>query len=116
MSKIIDTNVPIIANGHESEQATPACQQACLALLQLVFNDEFRLVLDDRCEYDEFPRDEQLTKFDRADHKWVAVALAHNRAYGETAPIAQAVDPKWRDFASVLSEEPSRNVVVKVRA
>lgn len=46
MQKILDTNVPIIANGHESEQASLACRRACLGVLRDLFQGQFKLVLD----------------------------------------------------------------------
>jgi hypothetical protein len=46
MQKIIDTNVPIIANGHESEQAAKECKLACVDVMEGLFTGQFRLVLD----------------------------------------------------------------------
>jgi hypothetical protein len=47
MKRIIDTNVPIVANGTESPQASLLCQKACVAVLRsLMEGAEFQLVLD----------------------------------------------------------------------
>ena len=46
-------------------------------------------------EYDEFPVDPDLDKFDADDRKFVAAARAHS---DYTAPILQAVDGGWRAF------------------
>jgi len=44
--KLLDTNVPIIANRNQSRQASKACIEACVDVIEKVFKDEFRLVLD----------------------------------------------------------------------
>jgi hypothetical protein len=55
----------------------------------------------------EFPNDDsRLTTFDPADRKWIAVALAHKRDQPaeDVPPIAQAADPKWKNFTEAFSE------------
>lgn len=65
----------------------------------------------DRCEYVsitpidnyeldfvEFPRDPELTCFDLADRKFVAVALTH----AQRPPILQAMDSKWWNYKDAL--------------
>lgn len=49
--------------------------------------------------FEEFPDDPELTNFDRADRKYVAVAIT-----SEISPkILNAVDSDWRDFGPELS-------------
>ena len=50
--------------------------------------------------FEEFPDDPALKKFDEDDRKFIAVACAHP----QKPPILQAVDGKWRDFLDVLRE------------
>ena len=50
-------------------------------------------------EFEEFPTDSELEKFDRDDRKFIAVALAHP----EQPPILQATDTQWWDFRDALS-------------
>jgi hypothetical protein len=45
-------------------------------------------------KFDSFPDDADLTNFDRADRKFVAVACAHP----QKPPILQATDSKWLDW------------------
>ncbi len=56
--------------------------------------------------YESFPEDVQLTKFDPADRKFVAVAAAHD----EHPPILQAADSKWLGWDSALKDH---NVTVE---
>ncbi len=51
-------------------------------------------------EFQEFPPDPALNDFDRADRKFIAVAIAHS----ERPPILQAVDSQWWDFRDALQE------------
>lgn len=142
---VVDTNVPVVANGH-SGQADIDCMIACIDALVKVREhgiivldsgmeilDEYRknLRLDgqpgpgdafmkwawsiqaDRrhCEpvaltwdetvdnYAEFPIDPDLAKFDRADRKFVAVALT-----SENDPVVlNAVDSDWAEHYPALS-------------
>ena len=50
--------------------------------------------------FEEFPDDPALKKFDEDDRKFIAVACAHR----DRPPILQAVDGKWRDFLDALHE------------
>ena len=50
--------------------------------------------------FEEFPDDPALKKFDEDDRKFIAVACAHP----QKPPILQAVDGKWRDFLDALHE------------
>ena len=50
--------------------------------------------------FEEFPNDPALKKFDDDDRKFIAVACAHR----DRPPILQAVDGKWRDFLDALHE------------
>ena len=138
MKCVVDTNVPVVANGR-SEQASPECIRACAVRLReltrsdkLILDDGWRILKEykrrlisegqpgpgdaflkwvltnyrnpDRCElvtltakdssetdFDEFPTDPELKKFDPDDRKFIAVALAHpNRP-----SILQATDAEW---------------------
>ena len=48
--------------------------------------------------FEEFPDDPALKKFDEDDRKFIAVAYAHR----DRPPILQAVDGKWRTFREAL--------------
>ena len=50
--------------------------------------------------FEEFPDDPALEKFDSDDRKFIAVACAHP----QKLPILQAVDEKWRDFLDALHQ------------
>lgn len=49
-------------------------------------------------EFENFPNDPDLARFDRSDRKFVAVAIAS----GENPPIANATDTDWREFQTAL--------------
>jgi len=51
-------------------------------------------------QFEEFPEDPALAGFDPSDHKFVAVALAS----GEPAPVLNATDTDWRDYAEPLGK------------
>jgi hypothetical protein len=53
----------------------------------------------DDCEFEEFPADEALARFDRSDRKFVAVAVAHPHR----PPILNAVDTDWWHHRDILS-------------
>ena len=55
-------------------------------------------VNDSENEFEEFPDDPALERFDPDDRKFIAVACAHP----ERPPILQAVDSQWWDFRDVL--------------
>jgi hypothetical protein len=55
---------------------------------------------EDNMDFEEFPRDKRLKKFDRADRKWIAVSRAHS----EHPPVLQATDMKWAKFVSTFAE------------
>jgi hypothetical protein len=52
----------------------------------------------------QFPNDERLVGFDRSDHKFVAVALAHP----ERPPILNAVDADWWYYREELARHGIR--------
>jgi hypothetical protein len=52
----------------------------------------------DNNEFEEFPNDPELEKFDRSDRKFVAVALASI----DRPPIINAVDSDWLEFYEPL--------------
>lgn len=45
--RIVDTNVPIVANGDKSPQASPECRLACVKELDAFFKGQRQLVIDD---------------------------------------------------------------------
>ncbi len=47
MAVIVDTNVPVVANG-QSPQASPNCVDTCINRLEGIIRGEKKLVLDDR--------------------------------------------------------------------
>jgi hypothetical protein len=51
-------------------------------------------------DYEEFPDDPELTKFDRSDRKFVAVALSRDA----NSTILNAVDPDWWVFRKQLKK------------
>ena len=142
---VVDTNVPLVANG-KAEQADLACEVACVRKLRQI-RSEHRTLLDDNqlifkeyrrrlshsgqpgvgdaffkwlwenqfnekhCRtvsltvhadrgFAEFPDDPRLEKFDKADRKFVAVALA-----SETDPqVLNATDTDWWDHCRAFEE------------
>jgi hypothetical protein len=142
---VVDTNVPVVANGR-TPQAGPACVLACIDALddlrlhnRVVLDSLGRILQEYRnnlsasgqpgvgdaffkwvwqnqantthCEtveihprrngedYEEFPDDPELARFDRSDRKFVAVALASRL----NPPIYNAVDSDWWDFRDALA-------------
>lgn len=55
-------------------------------------------------EFDEFPDDPALKRFDEDDRKFIAVARAHP----ENPSILQAVDSKWLNFRDALHKNGVR--------
>lgn len=55
-------------------------------------------------DFQEFPSDHRLSTFDRADCKFVAVALAH----AECPPILQALDSEWWEHKDALKDNGVR--------
>jgi hypothetical protein len=53
----------------------------------------------DEDHFEEFPDDPDLSSFDRADRKFVAVACAHP----ECPPILEALDTKWWGWREALA-------------
>lgn len=45
--RIIDTNVPVIADGNRSPQTSPECRLACVSQLEALFSGKHQLVVDD---------------------------------------------------------------------
>lgn len=148
MIAIVDTNVPVVANGR-SAHASVECMVACTRQLQqitqqgkLVLDDQWRILKEylrhlsssgqpgvgdaflkwtlnnianptrvevvfitpcnpddlDGTDFQEFPDDPALAKFDPADRKFVAVAVAHP----QHPRVLNATDPDWRQFRDAL--------------
>lgn len=55
---------------------------------------------EDDAEFEEFPDDLRLAKFDRSDRKFVAVVLAHP----DKPPVLNATDRDWWDYRHPLVE------------
>lgn len=149
MIAIVDTNVPVVANGH-SAQASVVCIVACTRQLQqitrqgkLALDDQWRILREymanlhtsgqpgvgdaflkwtlnnianparvetvlitpcnpddlDGTDFQEFPDDPALAKFDPADRKFVAVAVAHP----QHPRVLNATDPDRWQFRDTLS-------------
>jgi hypothetical protein len=77
-------------------QANPA---HCTVVAVTELKDDVRL-------FAEFPDDPKLAKFDSADRKFVAAAVAS----GGKTPILNATDTDWRDFQAPLR---SHGIVVE---
>lgn len=56
-------------------------------------------IVDSEQIFAEFPADPDLSRFDRSDRKFVAVALGS----GEEVPILNAVDTDWWNFREALA-------------
>ena len=56
-------------------------------------------------DFAEFPTAEALNDFDVADRKFIAVAIAYERAHNEKATILQALDRKWEPFRNAFEQE-----------
>lgn len=55
-------------------------------------------------DFEEFPNeDESLRNFHKKDRKFIAVALAHQRDFGEIPTILLAIDRGWLPFTTVLA-------------
>lgn len=142
---IIDTNVPVVANGNAS-QASLSCRKMCVERIKRVLNSKETLVIDDKWlvikeykqqlsesgqpgigdqflkwvlrhhlqyivrvpinptqtdkQFDEFPDDKELAKFDLSDRKFVAIAIAHP----QHPPILNATDSDWLFYHDVLAK------------
>ena len=54
-------------------------------------------------DFEEFPNDASLKDFHKKDKKFVAVAIAYQRAHGQETPILQAEDSGWEEFRDALA-------------
>ena len=55
-------------------------------------------------DFAEFPNDDEaLVGFHKKDRKFIAVALAHQRDFGETPTILLAIDRGWVPFTTALA-------------
>lgn len=63
-----------------------------------------KLTQDVDGNYETFPDDPRLERFDRSDKKWVALAISHQNQTGEVAPIVNASDSDWVEYAALLRE------------
>ena len=149
---VVDTNVPIVANGR-SPQAGPTCVLACIDALddlrshhKIVLDnlghilEEYRRHLsatgqpgvgdaffkwvwdiqgnpahcemveirlrDDGQDYEEFPDDPGLARFDRSDRKFVAVAIASKL----DPNVLNATDTDWWHYRECLKRHGVRVV------
>ena len=60
-------------------------------------------------DFAEFPNDDEaLTDFHKKDRKFIAVALAHQRDFGETPTILLAIDKGWVPFTAALANHKIR--------
>ncbi|MCY4403607.1 MAG: hypothetical protein OXD54_13615 [Candidatus Poribacteria bacterium] len=54
-------------------------------------------------EFKEFPTDSALYGFDPDDRKFIAVALAYQAQFGQTATILLAIDSGWTNYIAALA-------------
>ncbi|MCE2403178.1 hypothetical protein J4G08_20165 [Candidatus Poribacteria bacterium] len=55
-------------------------------------------------EFEEFPNDDEALKdFHKNDKKFIAVALAYQAQFGQTATILLAIDRGWANFITALA-------------
>ncbi|MDE0484257.1 MAG: PIN domain-containing protein [Candidatus Poribacteria bacterium] len=54
-------------------------------------------------EFKEFPTDNALRGFDPDDRKFIAVAIAHQAQFGQTATILLAIDSGWTNYITALA-------------
>ncbi|MYF98541.1 hypothetical protein F4212_05310 [Candidatus Poribacteria bacterium] len=54
-------------------------------------------------EFKEFPNDSALNGFDPDDRKFIAVALAYQKDYGNTPTIILAIDKGWKNYITALA-------------
>ncbi len=66
--------------------------------------DQITIMPTDDNSFREFPSDDRLKTFDRADRKWIAVCAAHP----EHPPILQATDSKWLLFEKTFADNNIR--------
>lgn len=56
-------------------------------------------------EFEEFPNDDEaLSNFHKNDRKFIAVSLAHQTQFGQTATILLAIDRGWKDYLTTLAK------------
>ncbi|MBN2305850.1 MAG: hypothetical protein JXQ72_15310 [Anaerolineae bacterium] len=101
MIVVIDTNVPIVANG-DSEQASPACVLVCVECIRQI-RTQGRLVLDDRWrivrEYMKNLQSSGQPGVGDAFLKWVLTNQANpNRCELVTITPVDPADPNETDF------------------
>jgi hypothetical protein len=122
---IVDTNVPIVAN-QNSEQASPACVQACSRKLQEIQQGRYILVIDDQwkiiSEYKHRLNQSGQPGVGDAFLKWVLtnwmnptrcvlisiIPQADTFAEIPTDPILQTFDPSDRKFLAVAFAHPQK--------
>jgi hypothetical protein len=61
-------------------------------------------IADTSRDFEEFPSDPELARFDRSDRKWVAVA----RASADDPVILNAVDSDWWEYRDRLARHGVR--------
>ena len=55
-------------------------------------------------DFEEFPNDDEaLVGFHKKDRKFISVALAHQRDFGETPTILLAIDREWLQFMDAFA-------------
>jgi hypothetical protein len=96
--------------GVNSNSSTPFTNQFLVHLFNHQYNPAFYVQVQitkveggEEGDFKEFPADERLANFKRADRKWVAMAVAHQRQYDSPAPIVYTVDKDWPSVANIVS-------------
>ena len=54
--------------------------------------------------FEEFPTAPELSEFDLADKKFIAVAVVYENAHRQKVPILQAVDSNWYGFREAFAQ------------
>lgn len=54
-------------------------------------------------DFEEFPTDNALRGFDPDDRKFIAVAIAYQAQFEQTATILLAIDKGWKNFITALA-------------
>lgn len=95
----------------DPNQSVPFAHQFLVHLLNNQYNPDFYVQVEitqveggEEGDFEEFPADERLANFKRADRKWVAMAIAHQQQHGFPAPIVYTIDKDWPSVANILPD------------
>lgn len=128
---VVDTNVAIVANANQSEQATPQCKLACAVRLNQIMKQE-RLALDNKQlifdEYKKYLNMKGQPGVGDAFMRWILVNLATGRCvFVSIAPNQEQTgfdefpaderltdfDPSDRKFIAVAIAHPEKPPILQ---